>query len=177
MREVIVETNEQYKNYLSNDLGAFAGLLFDIGIGKMIQTEGRELSSDELARIEKQIAKRHRQVRAEHDEEDLHTEMQYTLLKIGHSLGYDVIAASNDRSRNYQGNYFSAISLKTFPEMAVDKETLNTIGLIDVMWFEKGTSRAVAAFEVEKALRFIRKFCGFPTWLCLSPKLRLICFW
>lgn len=151
MREVIVETNEQYKNYLSNDLGAFAGLLFDISIGKIIQTEGRELSSDELARIEKQIAKRHRQVRAEHDEENLHTEMQYTLLKIGHSLGYDVIAASNDRSRNYQGNYFSAISLKTFPEMAVDKETLNIIGLIDVMWFEKGTSRAVAAFEVEKS--------------------------
>ncbi len=77
--------------------------------------------------------------------------MQYTLLKIGHSLGYDVIAASNDRSRNYQGNYFSAISLKTFPEMAVDRETLNTIGLIDVLWFEKGTSRAVAAFEVEKS--------------------------
>lgn len=151
MREVIVETNEQYKNYLSNDLGAFAGLLFDIGIGKMIQTESRELSSDELARIEKQIAKRHRQVRAEHTEEDLHTEMQYTLLKIGHSLGYDVIAASNDHSRNYKGNYFSAISLKTFPEMAVDRETLNTIGLIDVVWFEKGTNRAVAAFEVEKS--------------------------
>lgn len=151
MREAIIETNERYKNHFSNDLGAFAGLLFDIGIGKTIQTEGRELSSEELARIEKQIAKRHREVKAEHDEEDLHAEMQYTLLKIGHSLGYDVIAASNDRSKNYKGNYFSAISLKSFPEMAVDRETLNTIGLIDVVWFEKGTSRAVAAFEVEKS--------------------------
>lgn len=151
VREVIVETNEQYKNQLSNDLGAFAGLLFDIGIGKIIQTVGRELSSEELARIEKQIAKRHRDIKVEHDEVDLHTEMQYTLLKIGYSLGYDVIAASNDRSRNYKGNYFSAISLKTFPEMAVDRETLNTIGLIDVVWFEKGTNRAVAAFEVEKS--------------------------
>lgn len=151
MREVIIETNEQYKNSLSNDLGAFAGLLFDIGIGKIIQTESRELSSEELARIEKQLAKRRREVKAEHDEEDLHTEMQYTLLKIGHSLGYDVIAASNDRSRNYKGNQFSAISLNLFPEMAVDRETLNTIGLIDVVWFEKGTNRAVAAFEVEKS--------------------------
>jgi type II restriction enzyme len=151
MREVIVETNERYKNHFSNDLGAFAGLLFDIGIGKIIQTESRELSSEELVRIEKQIAKRHREVKAEHDEEDLHTEMQYTLLKIGNSLGYDVIAASNDRSKNYKGNYFSAISLKSFPEMAVDKETLNTIGLIDVVWFEKRTNRAVAAFEVEKS--------------------------
>jgi type II restriction enzyme len=151
MREAIVETNNRYKNLLSNDLGAFAGLLFDIGVGKIIQTEGRELSSEELARIEKQIAKRHREVSAEHDEDNLHTEMQYHLLKIGRSLGYDVIAAANDRSKSYKGNYFSAISLKSFPEMAVDKETLNTIGLIDVVWFEKGTNRAVAAFEVEKS--------------------------
>jgi type II restriction enzyme len=151
MREAVVEINNQYKNQLSNDLGAFAGLLFDIGVGKIIQTEGRELSSEELARIEKQIAKRHREVKAEETEDDLHTEMQYHLLKIGRSLGYDVIAAANDRSKNYKGNHFSAISLKSFPEMALDRDTLNTIGLIDVVWFEKGTNRAVAAFEVEKS--------------------------
>lgn len=151
MREAIVEANERHKNSLSNDLGAFAGMLFDIGVGKIIQSQGRELSSEETARIEKQIAKRHREVRAEETEDDLHAEMQYHLLKIGHSLGYDVIAAANDRSKNYKGNQFSAISLKAFPAMAVDKETLNTIGLIDVVWFEKGTSRAVAAFEVEKS--------------------------
>lgn len=151
IREVIVETNEQYRNHFSNDLGAFAGMLFDIGVGKIIQTNSRELSSEEVARIEKQIAKRHREVKAEHDEEDLHTEMQYTLLKIGRSLGYDVIAASNDRSKNYKGNYFSGMSLPFFPHMAVDRETQNTIALIDVVWFQKGTSRAVAAFEVEKS--------------------------
>ena len=151
IREVIVETNEQYRNHFSNDLGAFAGMLFDIGVGKIIQTNSRELSSEEVARIEKQIAKRHREVKAEHDEEDLHTEMQYTLLKIGRSLGYDVIAASNDRSKNYKGNYFSGMSLPFFPHMAVDRETQSTIALIDVVWFQKGTSRAVAAFEVEKS--------------------------
>lgn len=151
MREAIVSFNEEHKNLLSNDLGAFAGMLFDIGIGKIIQTGGREISSEEKARIEKQIAKRHREVKNEHDEEDLHTEMQYHLLKIGSSLGYDVIAASNDRSKNYRGNQFSAISLKAFPETPIEKETLNTIGLIDVVWFEKGTNRIVAAFEVEKS--------------------------
>ena len=151
LRETIVETNNRYKTQLSNDLGAFSGLLFDIGVGKIIQTESRPLSSEESARIEKQIAKRHREIEAEHNEEDLHTEMQYHLLKIGHSLGYDVIAAANDRSKNYKGNHFSAISLKSFPEMAVDRETSNTIGLIDVVWFEKGTNKAVAAFEVEKS--------------------------
>jgi type II restriction enzyme len=151
MREAIIEANDRHKNLLSNDLGAFAGMLFDIGVGKIIQTGGRELSSEERARIEKQIAKRHREVAAEETEEDLHTEMQYHLLKIGHSLGYDVIAASNDRSKNYRGNPFSAISLKAFPEMAVERDTLNTINLIDVVWFERGTNRVVAAFEVEKS--------------------------
>lgn len=151
MREVIIEINEQYKNHFSNDLGAFAGLLFDVGVGKIIQNQSRELSTEEWARIEKQVAKRHREVKAEHDEDDLHTEMQYNLLKIGNKLGYDVIAASNDRSRDHKGNYFSAISLPSFPEMAVDRETLNTISLIDVVWFEKGANRAVAAFEVEKS--------------------------
>lgn len=151
MREVVMEINERYKNHFSSDLGALGGLLFDVGVGKIIQTDGREFSSEEWIRIEKQIAKRHREVKAEHDEDDLHTEMQYNLLKIGYSLGYDVLAASNDRSRNYKGNYFSAISLRSFPKMAVDSETLNTIGLIDVVWFEKGSNQTVAAFEVEKS--------------------------
>ncbi len=31
MREMIVRTNEQMRNHLSKDLGAFAGLLFEIG--------------------------------------------------------------------------------------------------------------------------------------------------
>lgn len=151
MREAIVQANARYKNEFSTDLGAFAGLLFDIGIGKIIKADNHELSAEEIARIEKQIAKRHKEVKAEFDEDDLHTEMQYHLLKIGHSLGYDVISASNDKSKNYKGNHFSAICLKSFPEMPVDKDTLNTISLIDVVWFEKGTNKIVAGFEVEKS--------------------------
>ena len=41
--------------------------------------------------------------------------MQYHLLKIGNALGYDVIAASNDRSKSHSGNSFSFMSL---PETA-----------------------------------------------------------
>jgi type II restriction enzyme len=77
--------------------------------------------------------------------------MQYNLLKIGHSLGYDVIAASNDRSRNCYGQNFSFISLPSFPTMNCDREVLNTIQLIDVLWFQKGTNNVIAAFEVEKS--------------------------
>lgn len=151
MRETVVQTNEKYKNEFSTDLGAFTGLLFDIGIGKIIKSDNHELTAEEITKIEKQIAKRHKEVKAGFDEEDLHTEMQYHLLKIGHSLGYDVISASNDKSKNYKGSFFSAICLKKFPEMAIEKETLNTISLIDVVWFEKGTNKIVAGFEVEKS--------------------------
>lgn len=75
--------------------------------------------------------------------------MQYHLLKIGASLGYDVISAANDRSRSWNDNSFSFISLKKFPELST--ETLSSIKLIDVLWFEKGTNKVIAAFEVEKS--------------------------
>ena len=77
--------------------------------------------------------------------------MQYHLLKIGNDLGYDVIEASNDRSRSPGGNSFSFMSLQQFPEINFDKETLNTVKLIDVLWFQKGTNNVIAAFEVEKS--------------------------
>ncbi|HMW71663.1 MAG TPA: hypothetical protein PKD17_07585 [Cellvibrionaceae bacterium] len=77
--------------------------------------------------------------------------MQYHLLKIGNALGYDVISATNDRSRCHAGNNFSFISLDNFPIIDIDKDTLNTIALIDVVWFEKGTNRIIGAFEVEKS--------------------------
>ena len=87
----------------------------------------------------------------EKEEENLHAEMQYHLLKIGNALGYDVIAASNDRSRSHDGNSFSFMSLQQFPEITLDKETLNTVKLIDVLWFKKGTNNVISAFEVEKS--------------------------
>ena len=151
MREVILEKNRQYKNLLSKDLGAFAGFLFDIGVKKiMLGDEGR-LTEKEKVKIEKLLKKRHTEVVNEREEADLHTEMQYHLLKIGSSLGYDVISASNDRSRCHDGNNFSFISLARFPDIGVDKEINTTIALIDVVWFQKGTNKIVSAFEVEKS--------------------------
>jgi len=77
--------------------------------------------------------------------------MQYHLLKIGNALNYDVIAASNDRSKSYNNIKFSFLSLKEFPKLNVPKETLNTIKLIDIIWFEKNTNKIICAFEVEKS--------------------------
>lgn len=151
MREAIIQQNKLYKHDFSTDLGAFGGLLFEIGTKNILTGKEGELSEKEREKIAKQLQKRHQKVADEDQEDQLHSEMQYHLLKIGNALGYDVIAASNDRSRTYDGNKFSFLGIKDFPEIAVAKETLNTIKLIDIIWFEKGSERIVCAFEVEKS--------------------------
>lgn len=169
MRAVIMHTNTAFKADLSSDLGAISGLLFDIGVGKILIGDEHTLSETERAKIAKRIKDRHKKVVDESKQENLHTEMQYHLLKIGDSLGYDVISASNDRSKCHNGSNFSFISLQEFPLLNVDKDTFKTIALIDAVWFEKGTNNIVCAFEVEKStsiysgiLRLKDLFYSFP---------------
>lgn len=151
LREVLLNTNNEHRSELSSDLGAIAGLLFEIGMQKLVLGTDEYLSEPERAKLERLIEKRHAEVRSQKEEENLHTEMQYHLLKIGVALGYDVIPASNDKSKTYNGNSFSFMGLQQFPQIELDKETLNTVKLIDVLWFEKGTNNVIAAFEVEKS--------------------------
>ncbi|MGI8952238.1 MAG: hypothetical protein ACR2FN_11725 [Chitinophagaceae bacterium] len=151
IREVMIDTNNQNRSELSSDLGAIAGLLFEIGTQKLVLGTDEYLSEPERKKLEKLIEKRREDIEQEKKQEDLHTEMQFHLLKIGCALGYDVIAASNDRSKSHCGNSFSFMSLQQFPEISLDKETLNTVKLIDVLWFQKGTNNVIAAFEVEKS--------------------------
>jgi len=169
MREVIIGKNSQHRSMLSKDLGAFSGLLFDIGVKKIMVGDEGTLSEKEKVKIEKLLKQRHKEVTNEKEEVNLHTEMQYHLLKIGHSLGFDAISASNDRSRCHDGNNFSFISLPKFPDIGIDKDTNNTIALIDVIWFKKGTNKIVSAFEVEKStsiysgiLRLTDLYFSFP---------------
>lgn len=151
MREIILQTNQQHKQDLSNDLGAIAGLLFEIGSNKLIIDDKQLIDDADRAKVEKLIRKRHADVLSEEEEADLHTEMQYHLLRIGHSLGYDVIAALNDRSKSHQGSKFSFFCLPCLPPLKIDKDTFNTINLIDVLWLEKNTGQIISAFEVEKS--------------------------
>ncbi len=136
LREVLMDTNKKHCADLSLDLGAIAGLLFELGTQKIVLGNDEYLSETERKKLEKLIEKRREEVEHEKQEEDLHTEMQYHLLKIGHALGYDFIAASNDRSKSHCGNNFSFICLQQFPEINLDRETLNTVKQIDVLWFQ-----------------------------------------
>jgi len=151
MRQVIIQKNNEFKTHFSNDLGAFSGLLFEIGMKNILVGQEKNLTDEEREKLLKQVQKRHKEVTGEKQEEELHSEMQYHLLKIGNSLGYDVISASNDRSRSFKDSKFSFISLKDFPKIDTSQDAFNTINLIDVVWFEKNTNRIVCAFEVEKS--------------------------
>lgn len=151
IREVIIAANDKHRSALSNDLGAFSGLLYEIGMRNILVGNEGALEEKERKKIDQQLQRRHAEVVSEQQEDDLHTEIQYHLLKIGRSLGYDVITASNDRSKSYQGNNFSFMCLEQLPELQIDRETFSTISLIDVLWLEKGTAKIVTAFEVEKS--------------------------
>lgn len=151
IRETLIETNSQHKSELSIDLGAITGLCFEIGALKMLIGNDEYLSEEERTRFEKNILKRQKEIQEEKLEENLHNEMQYYLLKIGISLGYDVTPASNDKSKEFNGQRFSFISISKSPELPTDKDTQNTIKLIDVLWFKKNTNKIVGAFEVEKS--------------------------
>lgn len=151
MREVLNDVNAKNRNELSSDFGAIAGLLFEIGSQKLVLGYDEYLDDNERKKIERLIEKRHQEVNQEAFEAGLHTEMQYHLLKIGHALGFDVIAAANDRSKSHNGDHFSFISLNEFPLIDLDSDTLNTVKLIDVLWFQKKSNNVIAAFEVEKS--------------------------
>lgn len=151
MRKVIIQQNKKFQQHFSTDLGAFSGLLFEIGKNNILAGQETTFTDKDWEKILKQARKNRQKVVDEENENQLHSEMQYQLLKIGNALGYDVIAASNDRSKTYKGNKFSFFCLNDFPELDVSEEIFKTICLIDIAWFEKDTNKIVCAFEVEKS--------------------------
>jgi len=151
MRSVILDTNRQHRNMLSADLGAIAGLLFEIGINRVLVGNEHTLTDSEREKIEKVLRKRRKEVEEDDEQGNLHSEMQAHLLTIGSELGYDVICASNDRFRCHAGTSLGSLSMPSFPALPVQESVAKTIRLIDVLWFEKNSHRVAAAFEVEKS--------------------------
>ncbi|MBI3001682.1 MAG: hypothetical protein HYY46_24985 [Deltaproteobacteria bacterium] len=152
MREVIVRTNAEVRDRLSKDLGAFAGLLFEIGSGGLLVSDNIEaVLAAEKAKAEKAARTRHTRVLAEREEETEHTQIQYLLIKIGRALKYDVYVARNDRHRSYEGEAFAMLTVAELPQMDWPPEVMETVSLIDVIWLKPATAEIVSAFEVERS--------------------------
>lgn len=152
MRETIVRANDAVRSHLSKDLGAFAGLLYEIGAGRLlVENNAEQVLAVEQTKAEKAARERHAQVVAEQSAESEHTHIQYLLIKIGRALKYDVYVARNDRHRAYEGEPFALLTTPQLPPLDAAPEVLDTIGLIDVIWLEPHSRTIVSAFEVEKS--------------------------
>jgi len=152
LREELIEFNNKYKNHFSKDLGAAAGFLYDIGVGKLvIAKNSEEIFQKAVEKRQKNLSKRHNDLEKEVNEETEHTMIQYLLIKIGNALGYHVNVATNDKSKTFENNNFSFLTIPKLPPLVKDQEVMKTIGLIDVIWLNKDENTVVCAFEVEKS--------------------------
>lgn len=147
MCEVIVVTNAKVREHLSKDLGAFAGLLFEIGAAKLLIPANAEAVID----LEKVARLRHKDVVEEEREETEHTQMKHLIIKIGRVLRYDMYVARNDRHRSCCGESFALLTIPELPPRDWPPEVMDTVSLIDVIWLQPGTGEIVSAFEVEKS--------------------------
>ncbi|WP_371763411.1 hypothetical protein [Massilia sp.] len=152
MREAIVQANNQHRSMLSKDLGAFAGLLFEIGSGR-IATSGNADAT--LAALQEKAAKankrRHEQVLADEAGASEHTRMQHLLIRLGRALKYRVHVARNDRHRSFAGEAFTMATTDRLPDIRAQGDVMNTIGLIDVLWLSEDGKQIICAFEIEKS--------------------------
>lgn len=152
MRQVILESNTQLDPLLSKDLGAFSGLLFDIGSGTLVLdgTWAQALAKGREA-IEKAARKRHQDVQLDIREENEHLQMQHLLTMVGRRLGYQVHVAVNDRGRVFQGESLASLTVSALPPLGLPDDVLQTVTLIDVLWLTPDQADVVCGFEVEKS--------------------------
>lgn len=152
MRETIRSANARLAPPLSTDLGAFAGLLFEVGGGRLVVSEtAAAVLAEERAAADKVARKRHQEVEADRKEEDDHLRMQYLLTKTGRALGCAVHVAANDRRRVFDGVPLASLCVDALPALGLPPEVAQTVALIDVLWLDPAGGRVVCGFEVEKS--------------------------
>lgn len=155
MRKGILELNCQFRQYLSNDLGAVTGFLFDVGSGRFVipaltdpngALQAWEVRTETILQHLKEQAGKLKQ---EDEKERTHCEIQAWLRDMGKGLGYDVWIAANDRGRAHEGVELGTGCLGCLPEDIMATGAGDAIRLIDVLWLSSETKKVVAAFEVE----------------------------
>jgi hypothetical protein len=101
-----------------------------------------------------------------------HTEIQWSLLKLGSDMGLDVWVARNDRSREAHGRPLNDIPrLKKDLPLQFDEVTNRTIELIDVLWL-RGNA-IVAAFEIESTTSIYSGLLRMSDLITMQPNLNI----
>ena len=156
MREGILGINARHRELLSNDLGAIAGLLFDVGSGRLTappRTEdggaARATWEADLARVREDAARADKSLREAREGDRTHTEIQGWLRDLGRALGFDVWIASNDVNRPYANGRLGDGCLRGLPAEIEQSPGADSVRLIDVLWLDGASGHVAAAFEVE----------------------------
>ena len=116
MRDGLEGLNATYRDLHSNDLGAIAGLLFDIGSGRY---QPPPLSDDASARATwetdlasvRATAAQERALATAREQDRTHTEIQGWLRDLGMALGYDMPDVTAGVGGEHAGRRTSASSL------------------------------------------------------------------
>jgi len=153
MRAGVLKLNAAHRDLLSNDLGAVAGLLFDVGSGRYAPPPTEDAAAlsaweADLARVREE-SRATRAAAAARDTDRTHTEVQGWLRDLGRALGFDVWVAANDRSRPCGDGRLADACLETLPAAIEEAPGADSVRLIDVLWLERQSGHVAAAFEVE----------------------------
>ncbi|MCK6485891.1 MAG: type II restriction endonuclease [Phycisphaerae bacterium] len=155
MRTGILRLNDEYRPLLSNDLGAVAGLLFDIGTGRYAPPPREDDAAamaawqDDLAKVRGDSAATRKAMRDAQEGDRTHTEIQGWLRDLGLALGFGVWVAANDRGRGFARGRLGDGCVDELPRSLMANQALDAVRLIDVLWLDRGADRIAAAFEVE----------------------------
>lgn len=155
MRQGILALNASHRKLLSNDLGAVAGLLFDIGTGRypVPPLDGNPAAKQawlgDLEKVRAESAAQLKALNSAQDNDQTHTQIQGWLRDLGKALGFSVWIASNDRSRCYADGTLSDGCLASLPASVALLPGAEAVRLIDVIWLQPDAGHVVAAFEVE----------------------------
>jgi type II restriction enzyme len=155
MREGILELNHTHRSHLSNDLGAVAAFLFDVGSGRYpvpdrIDAEnGVDRWRQQLEVMKAAAAAAGKAELAAREADHTHTQIQAWLRDLGLALGFRVWIASNDAARVHAAGRLGDGCLDCLPDIIARGPSADAIRLIDVLWIEAGSSDVIAAFEVE----------------------------
>lgn len=155
MRQGVLALNARYRDLLSNDLGAIAGFLFDVGSGRYpappLNDEPLTANDWEkrIAEARAEAVKFETTALKQRESDRTHTEIQAWLRDLGLALRYRVWIAANDRGRLHDGARLGEGCLDALPPTLAKGAGAESIRLIDVLWLEPTADTVAAAFEVE----------------------------
>ncbi|MBN8888479.1 MAG: type II restriction endonuclease [Rudaea sp.] len=155
MRHGMQTLMQQYRMQFSNDFGAIAGFLFDIGSGRYTAppVDGDALALErwqaDLAQVREESAASAKALALARESDHTHTEIQAWLRDLGRALGFKVWIAANGRGRMYGETTLGQDCLVELPAGLEAHPAADTIRLIDVLWINAERNTVEAAFEVE----------------------------